>query len=140
MDFISKSMTYLLAAMGLLFFLPPLIVILFKLSFRLRCKKAEGRVLRIERNRDPDSGSFLIQPVIEFTDYKGERFEVKTGTGYVSRYMPRFHTNVKIYSRPDEFPVKFEVASRGLWQVSAALMATGAVLMLPAFLYHFLAS
>lgn len=137
MDFIFHAMTYFVAIMGLLFFLPPLIVILFKMKFRLGCKKAYGRVLRIEKNRDPDSDSILIQPVIEFTDFKGERFEVKSGSGYGLKYMPRPGQTVKLYYRPNQTPVKFQLASRGLWEVSAILMATGLTLMLPAFLTYF---
>ncbi|KAB2838031.1 hypothetical protein F9K50_09970, partial [bacterium] len=60
---ISLWTLYFLAGMGLLFFVPPLLVILYKLYFRLGCKKAYGRVLRIERNPDPDGAGLLIQPV-----------------------------------------------------------------------------
>ena len=137
MEIIDRSAVYFMGVMGFLFFLPPLIVILVKLWFRLGCRKAMGRVIRIERNYDPDSESTLIQPVIEFTDSRGQRTEVRTGTGYGLKYMPRLHQSVKIYYRPDEIPIRFQVASRGLWEVSAMLMAAGSVLMLPAIL-HFL--
>jgi hypothetical protein len=45
---------------------------------------------------------------------------------------------VKLYYRPEEIPVKFQVASRGLWEVAGILMAFGLVLMLPAVLRHLL--
>lgn len=127
---------YLFAVMGLFFFLPPVAVISYKLWFRAACKKAYGKVVRIERNYDPDSESTLIQPVIAFTDFRGQGLEAKTGTTYGLRYMPRVGQTVKIYYRPDSMPFKFQVASRGLWQVSAILMLTGLVLMLPAILFE----
>jgi hypothetical protein len=129
--------TTFLFIMGSLFFLPPLGVIIYKLRFRLGCRKAEGRVLRIERNYDPDSESTLIQPVIHFTDASGAGVEVKTGSGYGLRYMPRVGERVKVYYRPGSQPVKFEIASRGLWEVSATLMGVGLVLMMPALILWF---
>jgi|GEM_PF-2140116 len=128
-----------LAVMGLLFFLPPLLVIFFKMKFRIACLKAMGKVIRIERNYDPESESTAINPVIEFTNQNGETVEVKTGISYGLRYMPRLHQSVKLYYRPNTQPLKFQVASKGLWQVSAILMLTGLTLMLPAIL-HFLLS
>lgn len=128
----------LLGVMGLLFFLPPLIVIVFKLCFRLGCKKAYGQAVRIEKNYDSESESTFIQTVIAFTDARGQRVEVKTGTGYGLRYMPRIGQTVKVYYRPEGHPPKFQVASRGLWEVSALLMATGLALLLPVVFYFFL--
>lgn len=128
--------TILLAGMGLLFFLPPLGVIIYKMAFRLACKKVRARVLRIERNRDPDTGSMMIQPVMEFWDRDGQRVEVRSGSGYGLRYLPKPQSEVTIYYRPGTQPLKFQLASRGLWQVSAALMLTGLMLMIPAFLIY----
>lgn len=132
------SALYFLGVMGFLFFFPPLIVIAFKLWFRVGCHKAFGKAVRIERNYDPESESTLIQTVIAFTDFRGQRVEVKTGTGYGMKYIPRMGQTVKVYYRPETLPVKFQVASRGLWEVSALLMATGLSLMLPVVLYYFL--
>ena len=137
MEWIDSLPIYLLGVMGLMFFLPPLIVILVKLKFRLGCRKAMGTVIRIEKNYDPDSHSTLINPVIEFTNENGIRTEAKTGIGYGLKYMPQLHDTVKLYYRPEELPLKCQVASRGLWDVSGVLMATGLLLMLPAIL-HFL--
>jgi hypothetical protein len=123
--------------MGLLFFIPPLVVIGFKLAFRLRCKKAFGQVVRIERNYDPEAESTRIQPVIEFRDYRGKFTEFKTGIGYGLKYMPKLNDEVKIYYRPDTDPLQGQVASRGLWEVSVMLMLTGLVLMLPMILQIF---
>ena len=127
-----------MAIMGLLFFLPPWIVILFKLSFRLGCKKALGKVTRIEKNYDAELGMTLLQSVIEFENQDGERVEYKAGIGYGLRYMPRLHSTVKLYYRPHSQPLKAQIASRGLWEVSAALMLTGLILMLPLLLSFFL--
>jgi len=138
MDLLTSWTLYFLAAMGFLFFLPPLAVIFYKLSYRFRCKKALGRCTRIERNRDPDSDSVMINPIIEFVDYKGEILELKTGSGYGLKYMPRLNSTVKIYYRPDTHPPEGQVASRGLWEVSIFLMLTGLVLMLPLLLKLFL--
>jgi len=135
MSWIAGVPAVFVGLMGLCFFLPPIGVILYKLIFRLGCKKAYGTCLRIERNYDPDSESTLIQPVIQFTNEEGGVTEVKTGTTYGLRYMPRVRDTVKLYYRPDTFPIKFQVASRGLWQVSAMLMAAGLVIMLPAILF-----
>jgi hypothetical protein len=136
--FIDGFTTGFMALMGLFFFLPPLGVIIYKLFFRLGCKKVEGKVLRIERNRDPDTGSIMIQPVIEAWTADGERFEVRTGTTYGLKYLPKVGSIVKLYYRSGTVPLKFQVASRGLWEVSAALMATGLVLMAPAVVLYFL--
>ena len=132
-------MHYFLAVMGLLFFLPPLGVIIYKLSFRIGCRKAVGKCVRIERNRDPETRSVMINPVIEFSDRDGRILEFKTGTGYGLRYMPKVNDAVKLYYRPESNPLQAQVASRGLWQVSLMLMATGLLLMLPllaAYLFH----
>ncbi|HKX11538.1 MAG TPA: DUF3592 domain-containing protein [bacterium] len=131
---------FFVGLMGLLFFLPPFGFLLYKLSFRLRSRKAEAKVLRIERNRDPDTGSTMIQPVFEFWTRDGERMEVRTGVRYGLRYMPVVGSTVKLYYRPGTEPLKFDVASRGLWHVSAALMLTGLVLMAPAILYFLILS
>lgn len=132
MNFIFSA---LVALMGLLFFLPPFGFLLYKLSFRLFSRKAEAKVLRIERNRDPDSGSIMIQPLFEFWTRDGERVEVRTGVRYGLKYMPVVGSTVKLYYRPGTDPLKFDVASRGLWEVSVILMLTGLVLMAPAIVY-----
>jgi len=128
---LSRLMEYFLAVMGLLFFLPPLIVIAYKLKFRIGSKKAIGKCIRIERNRDPETKSVMINPVIEFYDADGIIREFRTGTGYGLRYMPKLNGWVKLYYRPGTDPLKAQLASRGLWDVSLALMLTGALLMLP---------
>ena len=138
MDALFQIPVYLIGIMGLLFFLPPLGVIIFKLAFRIGCLKAYGQVIRIERNRDPDGAGVRIQPVIQFTSRDGEILEFKTGSGYGLRYMPALHATVKLYYRPGSIPLAAQVASRGLWEVSAILMVTGLVLMLPAILENLL--
>ncbi len=129
MDFVA---TGFFAVMGLLFFLPPFAFILYKLSFRLGSQKAEAKVLRIERNRDPDSGSIMIQPVFEFWTPDGQRLEARTGVRYGLRYMPVVGSQVKLYYRSGTEPLQVDVASRGLWEVSGVLMLTGLVMMAPA--------
>ena len=127
----SQMTLYFVASLGLLFFLPPLLVVLYKLLFRWSCQKAQGRVLRIEKTYDSEADSHRLTPVIEFFDKKGGRFELRPGIRYGLRYLPAVHSTVKIYYRPETQPLKADVANRGLWQVSAILMMTGLLLMLP---------
>lgn len=126
------------ALMGFCFFLPPLLFLIYKMIFRLGSRKAKAKVLRIERNRDPDTGSIMIQPVFEFWTADGQRLEARTGVQYGLRYMPVVGTTVKLYYRPDSQPLKVDVASRGLWQVAGILMLTGLVMMAPLIFLFFL--
>ena len=118
--------------MGFLFFFPAFAFLLYKLFRRIGCKRAEGKCLRIERNRDPDSGSIMIQPLIEFWSAEGERCEVRIGTQYGLKYMPAVGSRVRVYYRPGSQPLQFEVASRGLWEVAGILMLVGLAMMAPA--------
>ena len=127
------------AVMGLFFFLPPLGVIAYKLYFRLGCRKAYGQVIRIEKVRDEETDSMMLKVLISFLDEDGRKTEIRNGIQYGLRYMPAVNSTVKVYYRPGTQPLKFQVASRGLWQVSAFLMLPGFLLMLPALLYFLLA-
>lgn len=131
MSGISRWTLYFLAGMGLLFALPPLLVILYKLYFRLACKKAYGRVLRIEKNPDPDGAGLLLQPVIAFHDEDGRLLEVRTGLGYGLKYLPAVNSTVKLYYRTDSQALRVQVASRGLWEISGIFILVGLLMMLP---------
>ncbi len=138
MNFLDSAFSAFFVLMGLPFFLTPLAFVLYKLAFRIGSKKAQAKVLRIERNRDPDTGSIMIQPVFEFWTADGQRMEARTGVRYGLRYMPVVGTYVKLYYRPGTEPLKLDVASRGLWEVSAVLMLTGLLLLAPAIFHFFL--
>lgn len=131
MSGISRFTLYFLAGMGFLFFLPPLLVIVYKLAFRLKAKKAYAKVLRIEKNPDPDGAGILIQPVLSFQDEDGRLWEVRTGMGYGLKYLPKVNSTVKLYYRPNRHPLSFQVASRGLWEISGVFILVGLLMMLP---------
>lgn len=114
---------------GVLFILPAVIFILHKLFSRIGCKIAQGKVIRIEKEYDEEGGLIGIRPVIRFTTYRAEQFEVKTGIGHGLKYMPELHATVKVYYDPKD-PQRAQVANRGLWEVSGMLVITGLGLVL----------
>lgn len=128
-----------LAIMGLLFFLPPLIIIFYKMFFRLGRKKTQGKVLSREKKYDPETESYNLITTIEIYTYRGERVFLEYGVGYGLRYLPAVNSTVTIYYDPNN-PKKFQLANRGLWEVSAVLMLTGLTLILPFIFLNFLNS
>jgi hypothetical protein len=137
MDLSTDLTTGFLAIMGLLFFLPPLLIIFYKMIFRFGRKKTQGKVLSREKKYDPETESYNLITTIEIFTYRGERFLLEYGVGYGLRYLPPVNSTVTIYYDPRD-PKKFQLASRGLWEVSAVLMFTGLALMSPFIVSIFL--
>lgn len=119
----------MLAIMGILFIIPTLGVIVYKMLFRIGCKQAQGQVIRIEKGFDEEQGLTSINPIIEFMTFKGEKKELKTGISYGMKYMPNLHDSVKIYYKTND-PTKAQMLSKGLWEVSGILIVTGLFLLL----------
>ncbi|MGL5830817.1 MAG: hypothetical protein ACRCZE_01565 [Candidatus Altimarinota bacterium] len=125
-----SSLIIFLGIMGILFTLPPLLIIFYKLLFRLNCKKTLGKVLSREKKYDPETESYNLITTIEIYTYLGERYLLEYGIGYGIRYLPPVNSTVTIYYKINN-PQKFQLANRGLWEVSGIFILTGLLMLAP---------
>ncbi|MCC7344440.1 MAG: hypothetical protein IT573_05835, partial [Deltaproteobacteria bacterium] len=51
--------------------------------------------------------------------------------GYGLKYLPAVNSTVKLYYRPASQPLRFQVANRGLWEISGIFILVGLLMMLP---------
>lgn len=125
---------YFLAILGILFSFPPLLVIAYKLIFRLGKAKALGKVLSREKKYDAEAESYNLITTIEILTVRGERFLLEYGTGYGLRYLPAVGSQVKIYYDPQN-PHNYQLANRGLWEVSSIFILVGFLMIAPLIIY-----
>src|SRR5690349_8232711 len=91
---------YFLFAMGILFSVPPIIVIAYKMFFRWGKYKAIGKVLSREKKYDPETESYNLITTIEILTSRSEKYLLEYGIGYGLRYLPAVGSEVTIYYDP----------------------------------------
>jgi hypothetical protein len=136
MDLSELLTIYFLAGMGVLFFLPPLIVIAYKLFFRLGKSKTIGKVLSREKKYDAEAESYNLITTIEIFTHRGEKFLLEYGIGYGLRYLPAIGSEVTVYY-DSQNPKRFQLASRGLWEISFVFILVGFLMCIPLIIYLF---
>lgn len=125
---------YFLAGMGILFSLPPLIIIAYKIFFRLGKLSTLGKVISRKKKYDTEAESYNLITTIEILTSRGEKHLLEYGTGYGLRYLPAVGSQVKIYYDPQN-PQYYQLVSRGLWEISAVFIFIGFLMIFPFIIY-----